>query len=159
MSAAGTFAVLDAAKTVNLPEMLEDSGLDHRCLFKGAAFEQLGNVAPWIVRLEEQSKLTRNLFTRSDAAWHLWGRFSGMFIRADAGLDDLWRHFRKFTQLRDEHGQTLYLRFWDKAVLNAARRARGGDSLYQTLVGEMHLIWHSPEADHPNRFRQLSRAA
>lgn len=153
-----TFAILDAAKTVNLPELLEDSGLEHRCLFKGAAFETLKNVAPWLVRLDEESKLTRNLFTKSEACWHLWGRFSGMFIRTPSGFDDVWRHFRKFTQLRDEKGQVLYLRFWDRAVLNVARRARHEDALYQALVGDMQIIWHNPEPDHPHRFWHLSRS-
>ncbi len=151
-----TFAILDAAKTVNLPELLEDSRLEHRCLFKGAAFETLKNVAPWLVRLDEDNKLTRSLFTQSDACWHLWGRFSGMFIRTSSGFDDVWRHFRKFTQMRDEKGQVLYLRFWDRAVLNVARRARREDALYQALVGDMQIIWHSPEPDHPHRFWHLS---
>ncbi|MEP4929489.1 MAG: hypothetical protein ABJT31_17080, partial [Hyphomicrobiales bacterium] len=36
-----TYAILDAAKFPNLPELLEVSGLVHRCLFKGDAFDEL----------------------------------------------------------------------------------------------------------------------
>ena len=46
-----TYAILDAAKLTNLPELLERSGLEHRCLFKDDAYDELKNVAPWIVRL------------------------------------------------------------------------------------------------------------
>lgn len=34
-----TYAILDAAKVTNLPELMERSGLEHRCLFKGKAFD------------------------------------------------------------------------------------------------------------------------
>lgn len=33
-----TYAVLDAAKVINLPEFLENSGLEYRCLFKGDTY-------------------------------------------------------------------------------------------------------------------------
>lgn len=48
--------------TSNLPDLLERSGLEHRCLFNGSAYDDLRNVAPWIVRLEERSAFTRHLF-------------------------------------------------------------------------------------------------
>lgn len=41
-----TYAILDAAKVFGLAETLAASGLDHRCLFKGAAFAELKDVAP-----------------------------------------------------------------------------------------------------------------
>lgn len=64
-----TYTILDAATVANLPEMLESSGLEHRCLFKGPALEELKNVAPWLVRLEEGNAFTRSLFTVSEASW------------------------------------------------------------------------------------------
>jgi len=56
-----TYAILDAAKVVNFVEMLEASGLEHRCLFKGDAAEEMRDVAPYVVRLEEDNTFTRNL--------------------------------------------------------------------------------------------------
>lgn len=97
----------------NLPELLERSGLEHRCLFKGDAYDELKNVAPWIVRLEEGSAFTRNLFTRSDASWHLWEREPGIYFRSRGALDEMWRHFRKFTRVQDKDQQWFYWRFWD----------------------------------------------
>ncbi|MBK4215607.1 DUF4123 domain-containing protein [Paracoccus caeni] len=108
-----TYAVLDAAKVANLPELLEDSGLEHRCLFKGDAYETLKNVAPWIVRLEEESHFTRSLFTQSKASWHLWSVEPGIFLRSRHGLDEVWRHFRKFTRTQNRQGKWFYNRFWD----------------------------------------------
>lgn len=93
--------------------MLEASGLEHRCLFKGNAYDELKNVAPWIARLEEGNAFTRNLFTRSSAPWHLWDTEPGIYIRAHGTLDEMWKHFRKFTKVKDEEGKWFYFRFWE----------------------------------------------
>lgn len=116
-----TYAILDAAKVTNLPELLERSGLEHRCLFKGNTFDELKHVAPWIVRLEERNSFTRNLFTRSKAHWHLWDDAPGLHVRSDGTLDQLWKHFRKFTRIRDENGKWFHLRFWSEPFLSALR--------------------------------------
>lgn len=115
-----TYAILDAAKVKNLPELLADSGLEHRCLFKGNAYNELKDVAPWIVQLEEDNSFTRNLFTRSDAYWHLWDREPGIYVRSRGTLGELWRHFRKFTKLQDEKGKWFYFRFWEPRLLGPA---------------------------------------
>ena len=108
-----TYAILDAAKLTNLPELLERSGLEHRCLFKDDAYDELKNVAPWIVRLEEDNAFTRHLFTRSEANWHLWDKAAGIYVRSRGSLDVMWRHLRKFTRVQDEDGQWFYGRFWE----------------------------------------------
>lgn len=111
-----TYAVLDASKATNLPELLERSGLEHRCLFKGPAFEELKNVAPWIVLLEDNNAFTRHLFTRSKANWHLWDEEPGIYVRSYAALDDLWRHFRKFTRIQDEGRKWHFFKFWEPRI-------------------------------------------
>lgn len=114
-----TYAILDAAKVANLPELLERSGLEHRCLFKGDAYDELKNVAPWIVRLDGDENFTRNLFTRSDASWHLWDKEPGIYVRSRCDLNDLWRHLRKFTRVQDDDGQWFYFRFWESDTVQA----------------------------------------
>lgn len=115
-----TYAILDAAKVPNLPELLEVSGLEHRCLFKGDAYDELKDVAPWIVQLADENNFTRNLFTRSDAPWHVWDNEPGIYIRSAASLGDLWKHLRKFTKLQDEQGKWFYFRFWEVEFLKTA---------------------------------------
>ena len=108
-----TYAILDAAKVPDLPELLAASGLENRCLFKGEVFDELKGVAPWVVRLEDGNSFTRNLFTRSDAGWHLWDKQPGIYLRSRETLDELWVHFRKFTKVKDEQGKWFFFRFWD----------------------------------------------
>jgi hypothetical protein len=108
-----TYAILDAARVSDLPELLDASGLEHRCLFRGDAYDELKDVAPWIVRIEAGNSFTRNLFTLSDAVWHLWDKEPGIYIRSRGSLDDMWAHFRKFTRVKDEDGKWFYFRFWE----------------------------------------------
>ena len=118
-----TCAVLDGAKIANLPEMLATSGLAHRCLFKGAAFDELHSVAPWIVELKATDRFTGYLFTRGTAPWHLWDAEPGIFLRTRASIDDIWRHLRKFTRLPDGAGGWVYWRFWEPGPLAVLLRA------------------------------------
>lgn len=127
-----TYAVLDAAKLINLPELLEDSGLEYRCLFKGDAYDELKDVAPWIVRLEEGNSFTRNLFSRSDAPWHLWDSEPGICIRSRAELAALNSHLRKFFKIRDGAGAWYYLRLHDPRVTRAL--LRGAPAFGQRLL-------------------------
>ncbi len=108
-----TYAILDASKVMGLPDLLENSGLEHRCLFKGNAYDEMKDVAPWLVRLEDGNGLTRNIFTLSDAPWHLWSTEPGIYVCSRHDLDSLWRHFRKFTRIQDRDGKWFYNRFWD----------------------------------------------
>jgi len=112
-----TYAILDAATVAGLAELLAASGLEHRCLFKGDAYDELKDVAPWVVRLEDANNLTRNLFTRSDAGWHLWENEPGIYLRSHGTLDEMWGHFRKFTKVKDEQGKWFYFRFWQPSIL------------------------------------------
>jgi len=114
-----TYAILDAAKVVNFVEMLEASGLEHRCLFKGDAAEEMRDVAPYVVRLEEDVDFTRNLFSfdpEQEVPWFMWSREPGIYVRSRGTLEDMWRHFRKFTKVQDESGKWYYFRFWESPV-------------------------------------------
>ena len=116
-----TYAILGAAKVVNFVEMLEASGLEHRCLFKGEAAQEMRDVAPYVVQLEEDVDFTRNLFSKDpdeDVPWFMWDKEPGIYIRSRGSLDDMWKHFRKFTKVQDEDGKWFYFRFWEGEVLN-----------------------------------------
>ncbi|SHE87550.1 protein of unknown function [Litoreibacter ascidiaceicola] len=124
-----TYAILDAAKVIGLPELLASSGLEHRCFYKGNMLDELGDVAPWIVRLEAENRLTRNLFTQGDAPWHLWDKEAGIFLRSSQSLVTLWRHFRKFTKVQNSLGDSVYFRFWEPHVAQAYLSVGGRDAL------------------------------
>ena len=111
------YAILDAALIPNLPEMLEASGLPHRCLFRIDEAPELAATAPWLVALQGEGRLLRGLFTRGKAPQHLWDRHAAIFLTSHAGLSDLWQMLRRFTRVRDERGRWYYWRFWDARAL------------------------------------------
>ncbi|WP_158442343.1 DUF4123 domain-containing protein [Paracoccus aminophilus] len=116
-----TYAILDGAKVPELPAMLEASGLPHRCLFRGTAYKELKDVAPWIVQLKEDANFCRHLFTSGTAHWQLWDKAPGIYIRSRASLEALWRYVRKFTRIQDESGKWFYFRFYDPACVAIAQ--------------------------------------
>lgn len=137
-----TYAILDAAKVVGLPELLAASGLDHHCLFKGEAFEELAEVAPWIVRIEDGNSFVRKLFTHSDAGWHLWDKEPGIYLRSRGSLGEMWRHFRKFTKVKDEQGKWYYFRFWEKPVPYALSIPSGsGTPVAELFTGVRRVLY------------------
>lgn len=118
-----TFAVLDAANVINLPELLANSGLDHECMFIGEAKDELGDVAPWIVHLKSDTALTRNIFTTGKAPWQLWDKNPGMVLRARATCSEMQKHFRKILKVQDDTGKWFYFRFWEGTALLTVAQA------------------------------------
>ena len=111
-----TYAILDAAVCPHLPEMLETSELEHRCLFTGTALEETGDVAPWLVALDPDHRLTRMLISTSDRPGGLWDLEPGIVLKSHLDFAALWSHCRKFTRIEDAGGKWLYYRFWSAPV-------------------------------------------
>ncbi|MDO5643380.1 MAG: DUF4123 domain-containing protein [Paracoccus sp. (in: a-proteobacteria)] len=126
-----TFAVIDGERLCNLPELLEATGLEHISLYGEDADPRLIRSGPWLVKLSEDSRFMRNFFlpdferNRDNA---LWLKNWGIFLRSRAGLDDVVRHLRKFTRIRDEYDSWFYFRFWDADFMGLyLRQERAAD--------------------------------
>ncbi len=145
-----TFALLDAAKVPDLPEMLAGTDLEYRCLYLGEAAEDYGATAPWLVRLTPEAALTRALFTEDAEApvpWHLWAKAPGVLLRCAAPFDAVLAHLRKFTRLQRPDGAWLYFRFWERQVLPALA-TDGAPELANALLGPVAgtpLTWLIPD--------------
>ncbi|WP_298262169.1 DUF4123 domain-containing protein [uncultured Litoreibacter sp.] len=118
------YAVLDAAQATGLVEMLENQDLPHSCLYSGEAMANMGDLSPWLVELQPDSRMLRDLMTATDspdtdAPWHFWRRQIGILIRSDQSLTTLRAHFRKYTKLVDEQGDSYFLRFFEPDFLTA----------------------------------------
>lgn len=115
-----TYAIMDAALMPDLLTRLENEELNHRCLFKNEAAEDLADVAPYLVELPRDENLTRDLFTKMDEPRdsHYYVKDSCIFLQSNSGFDALWAHLRKFTKIRNEEDKWHYLRFWDPSFRN-----------------------------------------
>lgn len=45
-------------------------------MIRGESFDRMKDVAPWLVRIDNSGRFTRNLFRASGKSWHLWGKGS-----------------------------------------------------------------------------------
>ncbi|WP_170207285.1 DUF4123 domain-containing protein [Roseinatronobacter monicus] len=151
-----TYAVLDAAKMPYLlTSLLDSSGLRYQSLFQGAAQEELGEHAPYLVELKDGHDFTRRLFTGPDGVGGLWDKELGIFIRSRAGFDALRKHLRKFTRVQDEDGKWFYFRFWEKSVW-AAVLSDEGLGKHPIAVGFLaKLILLVPKVDCRDAFLSL----
>ncbi|SDX60810.1 DUF4123 domain-containing protein [Litoreibacter albidus] len=119
-TATACFVILDSGQIPNLPELLEQSGLKYRCLFSGQTGETLAENSPWLVQLVSGARFTRDLFTASDAVWHLWGAQRCIIVRSSQDFHAIWKHFRRLTRIEDAQGKTFYFRFWEAPYFRAA---------------------------------------
>jgi hypothetical protein len=151
-----TYAILDAARMPNLPERLEGSGLEHRCLFTGESRESFGDVSPWVVRLVPDSAFTRALFTdepTAPAKQYYWRSNPGIFLRSTGDLDQVWSHFRKFTRLRDASGAWMYFRFWEGVAWDGLVNTPPSEAAFLLrLLGEHRVIFRSTVSFESGRF-------
>lgn len=105
------FALLDAAREPRIPELLEASGEEYRCLYEGESADALASVAPYLARVPPSSALLETLVGRG------WGRSWGYFLACGEPLATVRGHLRRLQFVEDEEGESLYFRFYDPRVL------------------------------------------
>lgn len=106
------YAVLDACDAPAVPPKVAVLG-EHRAvsLYRGDAAEQLADIAPYLVTVDEDV-LDWILTT-------LWGDAWGILIQSTASIAELRTHLRKFLIATAPNGEELYFRFYDPRVLPA----------------------------------------
>jgi Domain of unknown function (DUF4123) len=105
------FTILDGASVSGLLEHLTESELEYECLYRGDLAPDMAQVAPYLVRLAENSPFTLWVLDKG------WGNHWGIFARSPADLPTLRRHFRRFLKVYDANAKPLYFRYYDPRVL------------------------------------------
>ena len=110
---ANTFAVLDGASVPGLLEKLEQWQPEFVCLYRGELKPDLAEVAPYLVQLEPGTEITEWILSKG------WGNHWGIFAIAEADLQAMRQHLRRFLTVYDEKGKPLLFRFYDPRVMRA----------------------------------------
>ena len=105
------YAVLDAASLPELLPHLDSLKPDNECLFRGELKPGMEEVAPYLVRLDNESRFFKWLLEDG------WGKHPGIFALADASLLPMRLHFRKHLRVYTESGDPKLFRFYDPRVL------------------------------------------
>jgi hypothetical protein len=105
------FAILDGASAPNLVKSLYEHEPEYCCLYRGELEPDMATVAPYLVRLELESKFTELVLTEG------WGAHWGSFVVSSATLRTLRDHFRTFHTVELPDQRTVLFRYYDPRVL------------------------------------------
>lgn len=103
------FAVLDAARMPNVPQMLLNHQTLYRCLYEGELGEKLKEAGPYLVLL------TPSLYT--EIMETCWGNSCCILFQCSNEFRAVREHLRNFLMVEDEQGKKIYFRFYDPRVL------------------------------------------
>jgi hypothetical protein len=126
----GVWAILDCARDPRIYLALLESRLEFRCLYSGKLPRALEMVAPHLVELFPNHRLTAKLLDEG------WGQAWGVFLKIDDPAN-LRHHLRKFLKVQDEAGRPLLFRWYDPRVLRAYLPTCTADELKQ-VFGPIH---------------------
>lgn len=105
------YAILDTARNEKIYSALLDWKGEFCCLYRGQMAETLAHVAPYLVKLDQDSAFTKQVISSG------WGDSWGIFVQSTAGLRELRKHFRQFLIVYNEKAESLYFRYYDPRVL------------------------------------------
>jgi hypothetical protein len=107
------WTVLDAARDRRVYSAVASTYTDHCCLYSGELPPELKLAAPYLIALDPQDRVTRDIVRDG------WGHSWGIFLRSDAGMETLRRHLKKFLLVKDPKGKRMIFRYYDPRVLRA----------------------------------------
>jgi len=150
-----TYAVLDGASIPDLLQALCDHRPEHCCLYRGELEPDLAETAPYLVRLDADSRFTDWLLKEG------WGNHWGIFAITGTDFRSMRRHFRTFLIVRDPDGKPLYFRYYDPRVLRVYLPTCNAEET-TTVFGPIEsyvlegqdpavLLWFRPEQEAPVR--------
>lgn len=108
------FVILDGAQNETLLDKFDESeDLEYECLMTDQLEPDMAEVAPYVVKLEEDAPFTRWLMEQG------WAQNWGIFLVSHEGLPAVWRHMRRHIEVRSPDRKILFFRFYDPRVLAA----------------------------------------
>ena len=142
------YALLDAARSRFLPTRLETSGLEFCCLYDLAQNPDLGETAPWLVRLDRDAAFSRATLAH-DAASHDPRKMlgDGIFLAGPLGLDAMRRHLKRYTVLRDEVGVQQFFRLQEPGMLDALLCVAGDAQRSDFFAGAPLMVYPRPSLE------------
>jgi hypothetical protein len=133
------WAVLDGARDRRIFGALLNSYQNHSCLYAGALAPEIEVVAPYVVQLDYNDKLTKELLNEG------WGNSWGIYLRADSTLDRIRRHLRTLLTVQDHSGKRLLFRYYDPRVLRVYLPTCVAEEL-RAVFGPIECFWMEDRA-------------
>jgi hypothetical protein len=132
------WAIVDGARDRYIYWYLRNSHLNHSCLYSGPLAPGLAEVAPYLIQLYADDRLTKRLIEEG------WGKSWGVFLKFDASMNILRRHLRTLLRVRDTTGRDLIFRYYDPRVLRIYLPTCTTEEL-RTVFGPIECFWTEGE--------------
>ena len=143
------YAVLDAARTMRVLQLLNESVDPHASLYDGEAGRAFDDVAPYLVHLRRDSQLLARLVHEG------WGDAWGLWLVSRADFTAVRRHLRQFLRVEAAgHARPLYFRFYDPRVFTPFAEVVSPEQR-AALLHNVDAILHE-EKDQLRRFDPLA---
>ncbi|AYM84329.1 DUF4123 domain-containing protein [Agrobacterium tumefaciens] len=110
--AARLYAVVDASRArMIIPPALQAMTDKVACLYRGNALEEFGDDTAWVAEMTSDESVLQWLIDKG------FGRRWSVFLRTAHALEDVVRHLRKFTVVKDSEGTIHFFRYYDPRTL------------------------------------------
>lgn len=123
------FLLLDASINPDIPICVEAFSEPARCLFDGAAFEELSDVGPWLIELR-----------RYGDAWDWYveegyGQNWGIMFHTRLPMVKLKTQLKKFIKVQDDGNNAYYFKFYRPQHLNTYLPQFDADQMARFMKG------------------------
>lgn len=105
------FLLVDAAASPEVATYLQGFSDPARCLFDGAVFEDLSEVAPWLVQLSRHGDVF-DWFVEAG-----FGNNWGVFVHSDLPMAKLKTRLKAHLYVYDEEGEKMFFKFYRPRAL------------------------------------------
>ena len=106
------YAVIDGASCPQLRFKLYDCEPEHCCLYSGKLEPDMEEVAPYLVKLQQDSIFTNWLIKEG------WRNNWNIFVESELDFKALRKQIRKLLLVKSPEGNTLVFRFYDPRVMS-----------------------------------------
>ncbi|MGE0822566.1 MAG: DUF4123 domain-containing protein [Candidatus Binatia bacterium] len=146
------FAVLDGASIPDLRMNLYKLQPEHVCLYRGELEDDMAEVAPYLVRLEEDGEFTNWMLTQG------WGEHWGIVAQTPSDLQALRQHFRRFLTVYGPENKPLLFRYYDPRVLRVYLPTCAAEELATVFGPVRSFLCEDEDPNTALRFRVVSGA-
>ena len=145
------YALIDGASVPELLSQLHAAQADHCCLFSGDLEPDHAAAAPYLVKLDRATPLTK---------WLLggWGQHWGVYLWSHADLRRLRKHFRQFLMVKNPRGASVYFRFYDPRVLGVYLRTLNTQEMEFIFGPVVAYLFEGQDRNNLVRFMMGERA-
>lgn len=106
------YAVIDGAQSPQLRFKLYELNPESCCLWSGKLAPDLEEVAPYLVKLQQDSIFTDWLIKEG------WGNSWNIFVESQLGFKAFRKQIRKLLLVKSPEGENLIFRFYDPRVID-----------------------------------------